>query len=78
MTPEFYCDVLRRLCENVPRRRPELPRKQTWMLHHDNAPSHTSVFTQHFLAKYKMAVIPTHRTPLIWQPVTSSYFQKRK
>jgi hypothetical protein len=23
-----------------------------------------------------MAVIPTHRTPLIWHPVTSSYFQK--
>jgi hypothetical protein len=21
-------------------------------------------------------VIPTHRTPLIWHPVTSSYFQK--
>jgi hypothetical protein len=28
------------------------------MLHHDNAPSHTSVFTQQFLAKYKMVVIP--------------------
>jgi histone-lysine N-methyltransferase SETMAR len=27
-------------------------------LHHDNAPSHTSVLTQQFLAKYKKAVIP--------------------
>jgi hypothetical protein len=27
-------------------------------LHHDNAPSHTSILTQQFLAKYKMAVIP--------------------
>jgi hypothetical protein len=26
--------------------------------HHDNAPSHTSVFTQQFLVKYNMAVIP--------------------
>jgi hypothetical protein len=28
------------------------------MLHHNNAPYHTSVLTQQFLAKYKMAVIP--------------------
>jgi hypothetical protein len=54
----FYCDVLRRLHENVRRRRPELWREQTWLLHHDNTPSHTSVLTQYFLAKYKTAVIP--------------------
>jgi hypothetical protein len=36
----------------------ELWREQTWLLHHDNAPSHTSVLTQQFLAKYGMAVIP--------------------
>jgi hypothetical protein len=53
-----YCDVLRRLRENVQRRRPELWREQTWLLKHDNAPSHTSIITQQFLAKYKMAVIP--------------------
>ena len=54
----FYCDVLRRLRENVRRRRPELCREQTWLLHRDSAPSHTSVVTQQFLAKNKMAVIP--------------------
>jgi hypothetical protein len=54
----FYCDVLRRLRENVQRRRPELWREQTWLLHHENAPFHTSVLTQQFLAKHKMAVIP--------------------
>jgi transposase len=53
----FYCVVLRRMSENVRRRRPELWRKQTWTLYDDNAPSHTSVFTQQFLAKHKMAVI---------------------
>ena len=53
----FYCDVLRRLRENVRRRRPKLWREQTWLLHHDNAPSHTFVLTQQFLAKNKMAVI---------------------
>jgi histone-lysine N-methyltransferase SETMAR len=32
-------------------------REQTWLLHHDNIPSHTSVLTQQFPAKNKMAVI---------------------
>jgi hypothetical protein len=39
------------LRENVWRCRPEIWREQTWLLHHDNAPSHTSVLTQPFLAK---------------------------
>jgi len=38
----YYCDVLRRLPENVRRRRPELWRQGNWLLHHDNAPCHTS------------------------------------
>jgi hypothetical protein len=42
----------------VRRRRLELWREQTWLLHHDNAPSYTSVLTQHFLAKLKTAAIP--------------------
>jgi len=54
----FYCDILRRLRENVRRRRPKRWREQTWPLHHDNAPFHTSVLTQQFLAKNKIAVIP--------------------
>jgi hypothetical protein len=53
----FYYDVLRRLREDVLRLLPELWRVQTWLLHHDKAASHTSVLTQQFLAKYKMAVI---------------------
>src|SRR5215468_1122586 len=41
-------------------RHSKLWREQTWLLHHDNAPvpSHTSVLTQQFLAKLKMAAIP--------------------
>jgi hypothetical protein len=63
--------LLRRLRENVRRRRPELWREETWLLHHDNAPSHTSVLTLQFLAKHQWLSSPTHRTPLIWHPVTS-------
>jgi hypothetical protein len=38
-------------------------RRKNWactvsQLHHDNTPSHTSVFTQQFLVKYKTDVIP--------------------
>jgi hypothetical protein len=53
----FYCEVLRRLRVNVRRRRPQLWRQQSWLLYHDNTPSHTSVLTQQFLAKYEMAGI---------------------
>jgi phosphohistidine phosphatase SixA len=49
---------MRRLRENVRRRRPELWREQTWLLYYESAPSHISVFNQQFLAKQKMAVIP--------------------
>jgi hypothetical protein len=41
-------------------------REQTWLLHHDNALSRTSILTQQFLAKYKMAVIPPPPTVLLW------------
>jgi hypothetical protein len=35
----YYCDVLRRLRENVRRLRPELWRQKNWLLHHDNMTS---------------------------------------
>ena len=30
----------------------------SWVLHHDNAPAHTSLPVQHFLASKNMVVIP--------------------
>ena len=57
MFSESACEVLLRLREKVRRHRPQLWREQTWLLHHDNAPSHTSVLTHQFLAKNKIAVI---------------------
>jgi hypothetical protein len=55
---------------------PELWREQTWLLHNDNASSHTSSFTQQFLAKQKWLSYPTHLTPMIWHPEISTYYQK--
>jgi len=54
----FYCEDLLRLREKVRRHRPQLWREQIWLLHDENARSHTSVLTHQFLAKNKIAVIP--------------------
>jgi hypothetical protein len=45
----YYCDVLRRLCENVRRLRPELWEQKNWLLHQDNAVSHF-IFRQEYFA----------------------------
>jgi hypothetical protein len=63
----YYCDVLRRLRANMRRLRPELWRRKNWLLHHDNAPSHTCSFIREFLVKSSMAVVPHHPTVLFSQ-----------
>ena len=52
---EFYLEVLRRLIKSVRRKRPEKWRDGNWMLHHGNAPAHTSHLVQQFLAKHGTA-----------------------
>jgi histone-lysine N-methyltransferase SETMAR len=54
----YYLNVLQRLCANVQRLRPELWQQKNWLLHHDNALSHTSFFTREFLVKNNTTVIP--------------------
>ena len=39
---DFYCDVLRRLRENVRRKRPQKWQNQNLIIHHDDAPAHRS------------------------------------
>jgi len=48
-------EVLRRLRESVLRKRPEKWWDGDWILHHDNAPAHTSHLVQQFLAKHSTA-----------------------
>jgi len=55
---DFYCGVLRRLRENVRRRRPQKWQNQNLIIHHDNAPAHRSFNVSQFLAKNNMTVIP--------------------
>jgi hypothetical protein len=54
-----YCDLLRQLCEKVLRFWPKLWRQKNWLLHHDNALSHTSFFPPaNFFTKSYMTVDP--------------------
>ena len=54
----FSCDVLRRLRENVRRKRPQKWQNQNLIIHHENAPSHRSFKVSQFLAKNNMTVLP--------------------
>ena len=54
----FYLNVLKRLRVAVRRKRPEALTNNTWMLHHDNAPAHASLFIREFLTKHETTVVP--------------------
>ena len=53
----FYVEVLKRLRENVWRKRPDQWRNNTWLLHHDNAPAHAALLTW-FLTDNNITVVP--------------------
>jgi len=53
---QYYCEVLELLRKRVHRVRPEIA--DNWMLHHDNAPCHTAISANEFLAKNGISVVP--------------------
>ena len=55
----FYCDVLRRLHENVRRERPQKWKNQNLIIHHDNSLVHRSIKVSHFWP----------RTTWQWSPI---------
>ncbi|UYV78768.1 hypothetical protein LAZ67_16002686 [Cordylochernes scorpioides] len=48
---EYYLQVMRNLRETIRQKRPDLWKNKNWLLHHDNAPAHTSLLVRDFLAK---------------------------
>jgi hypothetical protein len=54
----YYKEVLLRLREKVRRQRSQLFQSGRWLLHHDNAPAHTALSIQEFLAEKKIPVVP--------------------
>ena len=55
---QYYLGVMRRLRDAVRRKRPELWADNSWLLHHDNAPSHTSLVVRDHFAKNSTHIIP--------------------
>nr|CAH7720056.1 unnamed protein product [Callosobruchus chinensis] len=54
---KFYIEVLKRLKARVFRARPELA-ERGWVLHHDNAPAHSSFAVRDFLTKNGIPTLP--------------------
>jgi len=54
----FNVELLKRVRENVRRKRPDQWRNNTWMLHHDNAPAHAALLNQRFLTDNNMSAVP--------------------
>ncbi|UYV70067.1 hypothetical protein LAZ67_7001696 [Cordylochernes scorpioides] len=48
---EYYLQVMRNLREAIRQKCPDLWKNKNWLLHHDNAPAHTSLLVRDFLAK---------------------------
>ncbi|UYV74764.1 hypothetical protein LAZ67_12000855 [Cordylochernes scorpioides] len=55
---DSYLGVLRRLREAIRKKRPELWRSNSWILHHDNAPAHTTLKISRFLQDHSTSVFP--------------------
>ena len=54
---EYYLVVLRRLREVICHKLPDLWADNSWIFHHDNAPSHFSLIVTEFLAKHETKAI---------------------
>jgi len=54
---KYYLGVMRRLREAVRQKRKDLWANNSWILHHDNAPSHSAIIIREFLTKNEMNII---------------------
>jgi hypothetical protein len=70
----YYMELLKRFCEVVHRKRPELWPKD-WILHHDNAPAHKELSVKQLLPKNRLLKWNTNLV-LIWLRMTSGCYQK--
>ena len=55
---EYYLQVMRNSREAIYQKRPDLWKNKNWLLHHDNAPAHTSLLLRKFLAKNNTLMMP--------------------
>lgn len=55
---EYYLAVMRRLREAIRKKKPDLWTENSWFLHYDNAPPHTSLLVRDLLAKNAVNIVP--------------------
>ncbi|UYV75977.1 hypothetical protein LAZ67_13002008 [Cordylochernes scorpioides] len=55
---EYYLQVMRNLREAIRQKRPGLWKNKNWLLHHDNAPAHTSLLVRDFVPKNNTLMMP--------------------
>ncbi|UYV74413.1 hypothetical protein LAZ67_11003474 [Cordylochernes scorpioides] len=55
---EYYLQVMRNMREAIRQKRLDLWKNKNWLLHHDNAPAHTSLLVRDFLAKINTVMMP--------------------
>jgi hypothetical protein len=55
---DSYLAVLRSLWDAVRRNRPEMLSAESWVLHHDSAPTNIALSIRQFLAKYSITTLP--------------------
>ena len=53
----YYKNVLTTLRERVRRRRPDMSKNASWILHHDNAPAHNALSVKRYLEKNNIPVM---------------------
>jgi len=75
---EFYVAVLKRLREAICQKRPQLWTNQSWVLHYNNAPAHSSFLVCNFLAKNETIVVPQPPYSPDLAPVDFFLFPKLK
>ncbi|UYV66906.1 hypothetical protein LAZ67_4003283 [Cordylochernes scorpioides] len=61
---EYYLQVMRNLREAIRQKRPDLWKNKNWLLHHDNAPAHTSLLVRDLLAKNNTLMMPPYSPDL--------------
>ncbi|CAD6994804.1 unnamed protein product [Ceratitis capitata] len=66
------------LLEAIRNKIPELWAKNTWFLHHDNAPSQTTLILCDHFAKNSTNIVPQPPYSLDWAPCDFWLFQKLK
>jgi len=61
---KYYLEVMRRLREAIRKNHPELWKNNSWLLRHDNTPTHSSLLVRDYLAKNNTVIMPPYSPDL--------------